>query len=362
MEESNLSRDVHEMFYGKLEENQRIYSKMREKKEKQIKIFVEKHGSAPLQRTDEWFLMRNTVIGASELAALVGMSPYQNFESLARKKRVKSNSSYSNSSCWWETIFEDVAVKYAEREFSTNILGTNICVKPPEGSPLHEKHVVSPDGYGIVDLVEQDTGWYIERKSDKVKRFGRRIPCTSLFEFKCPHRRHPKGFVPKHYLPQVWAGLEISPFTNLGVFCEMVIRKCPKYKVEEWGEYDRNYHFNYDWGRELARGVSAVFRREASGKKLVDYGGEPFEKFDTMMSEAVDGKECRIVHSQLYETDYKRLEGGDGFFMTGFFYWKIFRFDGHIVKKNPGFMEKCVPLIKECLKPCTQPTRLPIFS
>ena len=51
---------------------------------------------------------------------------------------------------------------------------------------------------------------------------------------------------------QVWAGLEISPFTNVGVFCDVVIRKCPKYKVEKWGEYDRNYHFDYKWGRELA--------------------------------------------------------------------------------------------------------------
>ena len=354
MAETNLSRDVHELFHGTLKDNKRAYTKIREKKEKQINDFVKKHGSAPLQRTDEWFLMRNNVVGASELAALVGMSPHQNFESIARKKRSKSNSSYSNSSCWWGTIFEDVAVKYAEREFSTRITGTNICVKPSEDSPLHEKHVVSPDGYGIVDLVEQDTGWYIERKSDKVKRFGRRIPCATLFEFKCPHRRHPKGFVPKHYLPQVWAGLEISPLTNIGVFCEMVIRKCPKKKVEEWREYDKNYHFNYDWGRELARGVSAVFRKEASAK-IVDYGDASKIDFDKMMSEAVDGKECRIVHSQLYETDYKRLKCDNGFFMTGFFYWKIFRFNAHIVKKNPGFMAKCAPLINECLKPCTQP-------
>ena len=298
--------------------------------------------------------MRNDVVGASELPALVRMSNYGSFESVARKKRSKSNSSYSNSSCWWGTIFEDVAVKYAKREFSTNIFGTNICVKPPEGSPLHGKHVVSPDGYGIVDFVEQDNGWHIVRKGDK--RHGRLVPAAALFEFKCPHRRHPKGFVPRQYLPQVWAGLEISPFTKIGMFCEMVIGKCPKYNVEEWGEYDRNYHFNYDWGRELTRGVSAVFRREESEKKkLVDYGGTSKFEFDTMMSEAVDGKECKIVHSQLYETDYKRLEGGDGFFMTGSFYWKIFRFDAHIVKKNPGFMEKCKPLIKECFKPCTQP-------
>ena len=110
--------DVHELLYGKYEENQKIYQKFREKK-KQIKDFIEAHGSAPLQRSDEWFLMRNNVIGASELAALVGMSPYQNFDDLARKKRSKSNSSYSNSACWWGTVFEDVAVKYAESELST---------------------------------------------------------------------------------------------------------------------------------------------------------------------------------------------------------------------------------------------------
>ena len=256
---------VQELLYGKYEDNHKIYQKFREKKEKQIKDFIEAHGATPLQRSDEWFLMRKNVIGASELAALVGMSPYQNFDSLARKKRSKSNS-YSNSACWWGTIFEDVAVKYAESDLSTKIRGTNICVKPPEDSQLHGKHVVSPDGYGIVDFVQQDNGWHIVRKSEKVKRYGRLAPAAVLFEFKCPHRRHPKGFVPRHYLPQVWAGLEISPFTNVGLFCEMVIRKYPKYKVEKWGECDRNYHFDYKWGRELARGVSAVFHREESKK------------------------------------------------------------------------------------------------
>ena len=343
MPETNLSRDVNEMLYGNSQ-------KIREKKEKQISDFVKEHQSAPKQRTDEWFLMRNNVIGASELAALVGMSPYQNFDGLSRKKRSKSNSSYSNPSCWWGTIFEDVAVKYAESEFSEKISGTNICVKPPECSELHGKHVVSPDGYGIVDFVQHNDNWYILRKRDRVKINGRIMPMAVLFEFKCPHRRHPKGFVPKHYLPQVWAGLDISPFTNIGLFCEMVIRKCPKDIVEEWGEYDRNYHLNYKWGRELARGVSAVFQREAS-ENIVDYGAASKYDFDRMMGEAVEGKECKIVHSQLYETDYKRLECDEGFIMTGFFYWKIFRFDVHIVKKNPAFMKKCTPLIQECLKP-----------
>ena len=49
---------------------------MRSGKEKQILEFVEKHGGAPLQRTPAWISLRRSVVGASELAALVGMSPY----------------------------------------------------------------------------------------------------------------------------------------------------------------------------------------------------------------------------------------------------------------------------------------------
>ena len=66
---------------------------MRKRKEKQISDFVKEHDSAPKQRTNEWFLMRKEVIGASELAALVGMSPYDNFESIRRKKEEKASAS-----------------------------------------------------------------------------------------------------------------------------------------------------------------------------------------------------------------------------------------------------------------------------
>ena len=80
--------DIQVLLYGTYDIS--IYNKIREKKEKQINDFVKSNESAPRQRSDEWFLMRNSVIGASELVALVGMSPYQNFESLARKKEAKA--------------------------------------------------------------------------------------------------------------------------------------------------------------------------------------------------------------------------------------------------------------------------------
>ena len=82
--------DVYELLNGKHEDNQIIYQKMREKKEKQIDNFVEKHGSAPLQRSSEWFLMRSTVVGASELAALVGMSNMEALKLSQEKKEARA--------------------------------------------------------------------------------------------------------------------------------------------------------------------------------------------------------------------------------------------------------------------------------
>ena len=111
---------------------------------------------------------------------------------------------------------------------------------PPEDSPLHEKHVVSPDGYGVVKFVVQDENWNLvgERVAGLLKP-GRRAAMAALFEFKCPYRRNPKGFVPRHYLLQVWAGLGISPFANIGLFCEMVVRKCSKVEFSLWGDFDK---------------------------------------------------------------------------------------------------------------------------
>lgn len=91
-----------------------------------------------------------------------------------------------------------------------------------------------------------------------------------------------------------------------------------------------------------------MFRSEAS-EVLIDYGAVSVEEFDKMMGDAVDGQECRIVHSQLFASDLGEMDGGEGFVMVGFFYWKVFRYDVHIVQRNPGFMEKCTPLIYKCL-------------
>ena len=38
------------------------------------------------------------------------------------------------------------------------------------------------------------------------------------------------------------------------------------------------------------------------------------------------------MHSELFTSDLSDIDGGKGFVMEGFFYWKVFRYHVHIVK------------------------------
>ena len=71
--------------------------------EEKILSFVYELSAAPKQRSDSWIEMRSRVVGASELAALVGLSPFNNFESIARKKQAcgLKSGSFSNPACRW---------------------------------------------------------------------------------------------------------------------------------------------------------------------------------------------------------------------------------------------------------------------
>ena len=90
-----------------------------------------------------------------------------------------------------------------------------------------------------------------------------------------------------------------------------------------WLASDTRYHFDYDWGREIVRGVSGVFRREAR-EVLIDYGAASAEVFDKMMGDPVDGQECCVVHSQLFASDLSGIDGGEGFAMEGFSIGRFF--------------------------------------
>lgn len=206
--------------------------------------FVALHAGAPRQRSAEWLARKSTMIGGSEVAALMGMNPYATFEAVVAAKAGLSAFG-GGVACWWGTLFESAIERFVEVDCGTRLVGTDISVPAPPGPPdLRALHANSPDGYGVVSaygseplrLLATDRASRAAAEGLPVERF------IALFEFKCPYRRRPTGAVPRHYRPQLWSGLALSPVARRGVFVDAAFRKCALWALGGEPGFDREYH------------------------------------------------------------------------------------------------------------------------
>ena len=230
-----------------------------------ILAFVEKHG-AIRQGTPGWYNLMQTTIGGSEMSVLFGMNQYMKRDELLNKKRDPSNTFISPIACLWGKFFEKVIRTYTEVNFGTQIYGHDICIE--DGRLRY-----SPDGIGVVP-----------------RRKGGSVFDIVLFEFKCPYIRIPDGKVPKHYEPQIWAGLAATEEirTAYGMFIDAAIRRCSVDQLNATPDYDREYHSKGRplYGKPVAYGMMNVYSRgENAGENPVDYGTADRDVFDGMLKD-----------------------------------------------------------------------------
>ena len=231
-----------------------------------IERFVALHAGRPRQRTEAWLARKATSIGGSEVAALMGWNPYSSFGKVVGAKAGVRTWDGASVACWWGTLFEPVIERFVEIDCGTRLAGTDISVPAPAGSGLRGRHANSPDGYAVLTLYLSDRDEWRLLATDAAARAaaaGRpQVEVVALLEFKCPFRRWPKGGVPRHYRPQVWSGLALSPVACLGVFVDAGFRKCALWSLGPQEGYDRAYHRereNPRWGAPVAWGVTGVY-------------------------------------------------------------------------------------------------------
>lgn len=205
----------------------------------------------PPQRSPDWYGAMGGTVGGSELAAVLGQSPYGNFYSVAANKvaiRRGTAPAWTGSvACWWGTLFEDVVAEVVAADLGGRVQGENICIQAFPG------HRNSPDGYIVVRVVEAPGGCALWR--------GARPPPpgatakTALLEFKCPLSRRPAGsVVPRQYIPQLWSGLAVSPVADFGIYVDAVFRRCRVVDLGPSTVHDTAFH---DRGRPFAAGPFA---------------------------------------------------------------------------------------------------------
>ena len=152
-----------------------------------FKDFLRSRQTGFVQRSPEWLKARQNTIGASEISALTGSSPFEKSSSLIRKKTLPTDMS-RNVACTWGFLFEPIVRSYFEQKHSVKVFGHMVSLNLAKDHPVYGKVTCSPDGY-----------------------FSCKDGSIALLEFKCPYKR--KIVVnkpPKQYVDQIQTGLALS--------------------------------------------------------------------------------------------------------------------------------------------------------
>lgn len=231
--------------------------------DKLIDQFVALYTDRPRQRSEAWLAGRAGTIGSSELAALMGMNPYQGLAATVASKAGLKGWTGGGVACWWGTFFEPAAEALLAVEVGSTPKGTDISVPAAFAG-----HAGSPDGYCVVGAYrdpEHGGAWSLVTTDAAAQARAEEAAVVRqivLLEFKCPYRRMPKGDIPKHYRPQLWSGLALAPIAHRALFVDTAFRKCALADLGPSAAYDWDYHRERRperWGGAYAWGLAAVY-------------------------------------------------------------------------------------------------------
>ena len=202
------------------------HKKIYEQKIQQLEDLIENNKNAPAQGSAEWLRSRMESVGGSEMYYVVKK---KNLRSLAESK-LGIKEFVGNKYTRWGNLCEELTRMFAELTFHTNVYETGAL---PGCVPFHH---YSPDGLGIVK--KKYLKKYVSKEVYKTLPYY----CFVLFEFKNPFSRVPNGIIPEDYQVQVQTGLNDIKHTDIGIFLDMVVRKCSLNQLDWTNEYDKKYY------------------------------------------------------------------------------------------------------------------------
>ncbi|MGL5934755.1 MAG: YqaJ viral recombinase family protein [Cetobacterium sp.] len=226
-------------------------------KNKIVEKFIENNKHEAIQGSEQWLRDRRFVIGGSEVSIISGDNCYSTIDELVAQKVGFSNFT-GNNATRWGSLFENTSEIFFKTLFSVSVSST--------GSIPHKSitnHRYSPDGLCIL---EYDKNYIYKIKPNKQQ-------LITLLEFKSPYGSVPIRSVPKHYLPQVKAGLCTIDIAEIGLFMNNMFRKCSLNQLNFSMDYDRVYH------RDSELKLKNIFAPVANGIMLVSMSKDKIQDF-----------------------------------------------------------------------------------
>ena len=311
---------------------------------KAFQAFLKSRETGLIQRSKAWLKARQNTLGASEISALTGTSPFDSPSSLICKKTQPPTISSTSVACIWGTLFEPFARAYFEWEHNTTVFGYKKSLHLAKEHPLYCKVTCSPDGY-----------------------FKANYDTIGLLEFKCPHKRKIVVHkIPVQYRDQLQTGLALSgEWVTKGLYVDTYFRMCSLNQLGMNLEHNvtlngRVVHrtktpFPRAWGICVLRSKKKL-RPEHT--KLFDIGSmqSPLLFADIMFSIAkqallVDSPKIRVVYDQVAKKrelavlraeneEFRQAKWGSGaLYPVAFFAWKLLDITEIWEHKQPNFLE-----------------------
>ena len=257
------------------------------------------------------------------------------------------------------TIFEEVAVSCFEKTFDTKVKCKNISIVDPKG---YNYMIFSPDG--LCALPIKDKELYINYEDEDYKEIKNFVP--TLIEIKCPTKRDlvKDGNVPKHYYPQIQAGLLSIDVAYAGIFIDNQIRVCSYQQlyddnsINNKEKYSIHYNCRSIEDNKAPINIGAILvygdlpktinkqyirREEIASKKVYDLGNTTYRTFTEILSLCRDNllrmeylSPCDSV-DELSIVDKVRSSNEEH---IGIICWKLFDVSYTVVNKNLEFIQK----------------------
>ena len=247
--------------------------------------FLKSRSTGLKQKSADWVNARKDTIGASEVSALTGKSPFETPKTLLQKK-IQPPAMHNNVACTWGSLFEPIARKYFEKKHSVSVFGHTLSLKLAENDPLFGKVTCSLDGY------------FLNSDNELV-----------LLEFKCPFKREiAKNRIPSQYSDQIQTCLALSgESVNKGLFVDSYFRICSLEQIEQSPAHNPilNGGKVYQSKDGVAWGICFLYSKQKLSpkqKNIIDLSSAKSSKLFEKITASVAEKETFCVYGNVRTT------------------------------------------------------------
>lgn len=254
------------------------------------------------QHSDEWYEIRKTTVGGSEIASIIGYDKYKSAKMLLKSKLfpVKTDSMIAMT---WGTILEEVTNIWTEMLLDTEVLecgSVNGCI-PGQRYSADGITVAKIDGEYKIIVTEYKSPYYAEL-------------CNSI---------------PIQYFPQVQIGLQSIPISHASIFVSNYYRACMRINHLMY-ENNEVYLHNKLFSREsppvdtsCVLGITVIYLvkkefndnlceiDEITDDELIEKYTNTKPVFISHLLDKYDENIHKIIYGKLYKTGSLNLEWVD---------------------------------------------------